>query len=459
MKISNNLNMAAITQILFLCSFFGLASSVIADPELPMLGENSSLNLTKEIQLGKGLFNRLSDQGYVIDDPLLSRYLQDIGESLLASLDVRVRDYHFYLIKENSINAFAAPGGYIGVNSGLIAISQTEDELASVLAHEIAHVELMHSMQMIEKAKNVNLMSMVSILAAILVASSQDVEAGAAIMHTGVAGSIQSMINFTRENEYEADRLGVEVLKKSDYNPEAMADFMKILQSHEQGGELAGIEYLRTHPVNSNRIAEIVSRISTFEKKQPKFTRFQQFKDYLFYLYPDGRGTGGNTRFSVALGHMHHGRYGAAQKIYQELLENDPDSLWFNYAMAENLEFQKRLSEAEKIYQSTLLLYPEDMAIAARLVNVLLAQGQPDNALEIALQVYDKQKKDPEIYQLLVKIYEKLEMKPLRELAEAKYHWLVGNKKHARTLFKKLIANGELDTAEEEWVKEKLSTK
>ncbi len=428
-----------------------------ADPELPLLGENGAINLKKEIALGSGLYNRLKENGYVIDDPMISRYLQDIGDSLLGSLDLRVRDYYFYLVKDGSINAFAAPGGYIGVNLGLIEITKSEDELASVLAHEISHVELMHSMQMIERAQTLSLASMISMLAAILV-SSQDVEAAAAIIYTGVAGTAQSMINFTRANEYEADRVGVEVLKKSEYDPQAMADFMRLLQSREQAGELSGIEYLRTHPINSNRIAEITSRISGLPKKQPKITRYQQFKDYLFYMYPDNRWSHAQSRFSLALDNTRNGRYADAEKIYLELIESDPDSLWFNYALAENMEYQQRLSEASVLYQSTLLLYPDDIAIATRLINVLLAQNKPDNALTITMQLYEKHKENPTIYQLLADIYSDLNDDLLRQLAEANYHWYNGNKKHAEIQYKALLSKGILDAANEESIKEKLNS-
>ncbi len=428
-----------------------------ADPELPLLGENGGINLKKEIALGSGLYNQLKQRGYVIDDPMISRYLQDIGDSLLASLDLRVRDYYFYLVKDGSVNAFAAPGGYIGVNLGLIEITKSEDELASVLAHEISHVELMHSMQMIERASTLNLASMISMLAAILV-SSQDIEAATAIIYTGMAGSAQSMINFTRANEYEADRVGVEVLKKSDYDPQAMADFMQLLQSREQAGELSGIEYLRTHPINSNRIAEITSRIAGIPKKQPKITRYQQFKDYLFYMYPDKQWSHAQSRFSLALEYTRNGRYVDAEKIYNELIESDPDSLWFNYALAENMEYQQRLSEASLLYQSTLLLYPDDIAIAARLINVLLARNMPDNALEISLQLFEKHKDDPTIYQLLVDIYSDLGNVALRQFAEANYHWYNGNKEQAEIQYKALLSKGILDASNEEWINEKLGS-
>ena len=455
MVMINKINLKVIVLILFLSGFMFEPKIVSADPELPLLGETGILNLKKEIELGSGLYKKLKEKGYVIEDPMLSRYLQDIGESLLSSLDFRVRDYYFYLVKDGSVNAFAAPGGYIGVNVGLIDITSSEDELASVLAHEIAHVELMHSMQMIERAKTINMASMISILAAILV-SSQDVEAASAIIYTGIAGSAQSMINFTRANEYEADRVGVEVLKKSEYAPQAMADFMRLLQSREQGGELAGIEYLRTHPVNSNRIAEITSRLSGLQKKPPKSTRYQQFKDYLFYLYPENLPNQTVSRFSLALGYTRNGQYIEAEKIYRELIDSDPDSLWFNYALAENMEYQQRLTEASQLYHSTLLLFPDDLAIATRLVNVLLLQDLPQKALDIAMQLYENHKTKPTIYQLLVDTYTKLDNAPLRQLAEANYQWYNDNKKQAKIQYKALLSKGLLDVADEARVKEKL---
>jgi len=453
----NKLSFRVVTLILLVICMGGQPAVVGADPELPLLGENGSINLKKEIALGSGLYNKLKENGYVIDDPMISRYLQDVGDSLLSSLELRVRDYYFYLVKDGSINAFAAPGGYIGVNLGLIGITKSEDELASVLAHEISHVELMHSMQMIERAQTLSLANVISMLAAILV-SGQDIEAATAILYTGLAGSTQSMINFTRANEYEADRVGVEVLKKSEYDPQAMVDFMQLLQSREQAGELSGIEYLRTHPVNSNRIAEITSRISGIPKKRPKITRYQQFKDYLFYLYPDKQWSQTQSRFSLALEYTRNGRYVDAEKIYNELIESDPDSLWFNYALAENMEYQQRLSEASLLYQSTLLLYPEDIAIAARLVTVMLAQDLPGNALKIAMQLYEKHKDDPTIYQLLADVYSDLNDDLLRQLAEANYHWYNGNKKQAEIQYKALLSRGGLDAANEESMKEKLGS-
>ena len=184
-----------------------LLNASYASRDLPLLGEDARLNLQKEDEIGRGLYLKLKERGYVIEHPLLTRYLSDIGESLLSALDIRLRDYTFYLVKDNSVNAFATPGGYIGVNVGLIMMSRTEDEVASVLAHEIAHVELMHGMQMLEKAQEVNMAGMISLLAALLIGG-QNSDLASALVFSSAAGSGQTMLNFTRANEYEADRIG-----------------------------------------------------------------------------------------------------------------------------------------------------------------------------------------------------------------------------------------------------------
>ncbi len=440
--------------------FFIFSSVLTADQELPLLGENASLNLKNEYDLGLGLYERLKQGGYLIEDPLLSRYLSDIGESLLAQLELRVRDYHFFLVKSNSVNAFAAPGGFIGVNAGLIAMTHNEDELASVIAHEIAHVELRHTMQMIEKSKTWNTLSALSILAAILL-SSQDPEAASAMIYGGAAGSSQAIVNFTRSNEYEADRVGIELINKSQYNPEAMADFMLLLQQKEQSGAVANIEYIRTHPISSNRVAEIRARVKNAEtgniKKTKYFSRYSEFKDYLSYIYPSPRSAQQQSEFYKALTLMKNGLILEAGQRLSLLREKDPDSIWVSYAQAESLVFQAKYEEALNIYQSLMQLYPDDLAITIKLVNTLIQLQQYDKALEYAQRVLIQNEQRPESYQMLVKLYKFLDQPNLQQLAEADYHWYSGNRKQAKRLYKVLINKGLLDVINEQKVNDKLA--
>jgi beta-barrel assembly-enhancing protease len=436
------------------------STALVADQELPQLGENASLNLSEEYVLGQGLYERLKQRGKLIEDPLLSRYLSDIGDSLLAQMDRRVRDYHFFLVKDTSVNAFAAPGGFIGVNAGLIALTHSEDELASVLAHEIAHVELRHTMQMIEKSQTINTVSALSILAAILL-SSKDPEAASAMIYGGAAGSSQAIVNFTRGNEYEADRVGVELLNKSQYDPEAMADFMLLLQHKEQSGAIANIEFIRTHPISSNRVAEIRSRVKIAKesniKKTRYFSRYPEFKDYLSYIYPESRVSGQSSDFYQALALMKNGLFKDAGLQLSRLSSKDPDSIWINYALAESLVYLGKYEEALKIYQSLILLYPDDLAITIKLVNTLIQLKQYDKALEYAQRVLTQNEKRPESYEMLVRLYKLLDEPTLQQLSEANYHWYIGNRKHAQKLYKELINKGILDVINEQKVKEKLA--
>lgn len=426
-----------------------------ADSELPVLGDNARFNLQREVSLGQGLYDRLEQAGYIIDEPLLTRYLSDIGESLLSQLDLRLRRYRFFLVKDHGVNAFAAPGGFVGVNVGLVEMTKTEDELASVLAHEISHVELSHTMQMIEKAESVNTAGMLSLLAAILV-SSQAPDLAAAMVYTSAAGSNQAIVNFTRTNEYEADRVGVELLKKSPYDERAMADFMEILQQKEQSGELANLEYLRTHPISSNRVAEARARVKGNPNKTPYKSRYDQFKDYLSFLYP-GTGSGkGVTLFARALEQMRQGRYEKAQSMLQELIAGDPDSIWFRYALSESLLRQQRYAEAAKIYHSLLLLYPDDLAILARQTETLILQQQYDKALDLATRMVDLDDSDITAYRSLVRLYELTGNELRKQLSEANYHWFSGNDKMAVKLYQVLLEEGKLDVLTEQKVRQKL---
>ncbi len=436
------------------------STTLLADQELPLLGENASVNLQNEFELGQGVYSRLKQGGFIIEEPLLSRFISDIGESMLSQLDLRLRDYHFFLVKDASVNAFATPGGFIGVHAGLIALTRTEDELASVIAHEIAHVELRHTMQMIEKSQMLNTVGALSILAAILL-SSQDPQAASAMLYGSAAGGTQAIVNFTRANEYEADRVGVELVKKSQYDPEAMADFMEMLQKKEQTGSIANIEYIRTHPIGSNRVAEIRARVAQAKalniKKSKYFSRYSQFKDYLSYIYPDIGPPAQQSDFYQALSLMKKGLFDDASKRLTQLKKGDPDSVWISYALAECLMFESKFDQALNIYQSLLLLYPEDLAISIKRINVLIQLGRYNEALEYAQGVLKQNEDDPETYKTLVQIYKILNQTSRLQLAEANFHWYSGNRAQAQKLYKALIDKGLLDVVNEQKVKEKLA--
>ncbi|MEO9137425.1 MAG: M48 family metalloprotease [Casimicrobiaceae bacterium] len=232
---------------------------------LPDLGDVSQTDFSpaQERKLGETIVRQLRASGGYINDPEVNDYLNELGHRLIAaSTDVK-QDFEFFGVPDPQINAFALPGGFIGVNTGLILLAQTESELASVLAHEISHVTQHHLARALSAQKDSMLMSLAGLALAVLAArgggNSSGDAASAAIAATQ-ALTVQHQINFTRENEYEADRLGFQRLDAAGFDVTAMATFMQRLQTAMRFVEGNVPTYLRDHPVTYERIAEAQAR-------------------------------------------------------------------------------------------------------------------------------------------------------------------------------------------------------
>ncbi|MGC1819112.1 MAG: M48 family metalloprotease [Casimicrobiaceae bacterium] len=241
---------------------------------LPDLGDASqaSLSPAQESKLGEAVVHQLRASGAYLNDPEVNDYLNEIGHRLIAaSTDVKT-DFHFFAVNDPTINAFALPGGYVGVNTGLILLTQSESELASVLAHEITHVTQHHIARSIAAQKDSMLMSLAGLAVAILAArgsgaSSGDAASGA--IAATQALSIQHEINFTRDQEREADRIGFERLDAAGFDVNAMATFMERLQRATRFSGGANVPaYLQDHPVTYERIAEAQARAASVPYRQ-----------------------------------------------------------------------------------------------------------------------------------------------------------------------------------------------
>jgi len=217
----------------------------------------------QERKLGETIIRQLRANGAYINDPEVNDYLNELGHRLIAaSTDVK-QDFEFFGVPDPQVNAFALPGGYIGVHTGLILLTQTESELASVLAHEITHVTQHHMARALDAQKDSMLMSLAGLALAILAARGSGASSGdrasAAIAATQ-ALTLQNQLNFTRENEYEADRIGFQRLDAAGFDVTAMATFMERMQRAFRFVEGNAPTYLRTHPITYERIAEAQAR-------------------------------------------------------------------------------------------------------------------------------------------------------------------------------------------------------
>jgi beta-barrel assembly-enhancing protease len=245
----------------------GLAFAAPAqdDIRLPDLGSSANALISpQEAQdYGASMLRQMRALNMVLDDPLLDDYINDLGYRLVANCDKPKDHFAFFIVKDPEINAFAAPGGYIAVNSGLITITQNESELAGVIAHEIGHITQNHLQRAFEDSKkDAPLMALVLLGAIAAGASSHSGDAPMAVLAGGQGLIAQKSINFTRKDEIEADRAGIQTLANAGFDPNAMAAFfqrMEDVMSANSGGESVP-SFLQTHPVTTERISDAKSR-------------------------------------------------------------------------------------------------------------------------------------------------------------------------------------------------------
>lgn len=254
-----------------------LTAASASEYDLPSIGQpaDNVLSPAQEKQIGARVVSQLLDRGLIVEDPEISEYLNRVGRRLASHTDRAPADFHFYMIADNSINAFALPGGYIGVNAGLLPEAANESELAGVMAHEIAHVTQRHIARQIEETKGLTWMTAAAALLAIIAGGGNPAVIQAAIA-LGAANIGQQQINFTRAHEQEADRLGIRTLANSGYDPNGMAGFFGHLEKRSRlyGNQLP--EILLSHPLSTSRIAEAESRAREYPDQ--KVREFHDFK-------------------------------------------------------------------------------------------------------------------------------------------------------------------------------------
>jgi len=239
-----------------------LATPPVYADDLPELGDVASndLSLSTEKKIGQQIMHeiRWREPAY-LDDADVEAYLNQLGGRLAAVSNDPGFGFYFFPINDRNINAFAMPGGYIGVHTGLILSAQTESELAGVMGHEIAHVTQRHIARQVFQSKQVGMASMLAMALALLAARSSSQMAGAAMV-TGQAGAISAQLAFSRDFEREADRQGFEILRKAGFDVRGMADFFERLQRAVRLYENNATAYLRTHPLTGERLTDMQNR-------------------------------------------------------------------------------------------------------------------------------------------------------------------------------------------------------
>lgn len=262
---------------LLLTGALGLPCAWAQTSSLPDIGSSAGELLTpaRQAEYGAMLMRELRHYGYLLDDPLLDAWLDEVGRPLGAASDQPRQTYTFFLLRDRQINAFATLGGYIGMNAGLVLMAEREDEVAAVLAHEVAHVTQQHVLRGVERAQRDQIPILLGMLAAVIAAQqaggSSAGEATMASISSAMGLMQQRQINYTRSNESEADRLGIATLARSGYDVDAMAGVFQRMEAatRSNSGGYQVPEFLRTHPVNVTRISEAKQRAEQMRQHSP----------------------------------------------------------------------------------------------------------------------------------------------------------------------------------------------
>ncbi|MCK2088791.1 M48 family metalloprotease [Thauera aromatica] len=250
-----------------------LLSLVLAFPvhalDLPDLGDVAAAELSPaaERSIGEQIIREIRQDAAYLDDPEIEEYVGRLGHRLATASGSLAQDFEFFVVRDATLNAFALPGGYIGVHTGLLLAAQSESELASVLGHEIAHVTQRHIAQIVGKQSQSAMLMVASLLVAVLAARSNSQVSEAAIA-AGQAGAIQSQLGYTRAFERDADRVGLETLEAAGFDVRGMPGFFERLQRAIRVYENNAPAYLRTHPLTTERIADMENRVASMRYRQ-----------------------------------------------------------------------------------------------------------------------------------------------------------------------------------------------
>jgi predicted Zn-dependent protease len=376
-------------------------SSSAVDQDLPDLGSpaTAAVSLDDEYRAGLGWFAQIRQTGQIIEDPEVSDYIQEIGHSLSSRAEEGQHQFYYFVLKDPVINAFAMPGGFIAIQSGLILATRNENELAGVMAHETAHVTQRHLVRQLLDQSHAGLMTTAAMLAAILLgATAGRGDPGAmegAILATQSA-AIQHQINYTRASEYEADRIGIGTMAAAGYDPLGMASFFEYLgSSGPEPSRVTAVQFLIDHPLPSDRVAEARNRAEQIGRiRHPDSLSYtlmrerlrslvgnpQAARDYYTSLAKNGGGKSIEERYGKAVADIATRNPAQAIPELQSLVAEYPKVNQFYGALGQAYLANGQTKESEAVLDKALTLFPRNVPVTIRLAETLMHAGDNHRA-------------------------------------------------------------------------------
>lgn len=406
-----------------------LSLSLVAMPgysrvnvDLPELGNTGTglISKEREYDLGQAWLRSFRSQVRTISDPVLSEYLEDLIFRLATHSELKDRRLELVMVHNRSLNAFAVPGGVIGIHDGLFLHAETESELAAVLGHELAHLSQNHFARGVEKAKRNAIPNMLALLGSLVIAATAGADAGIAAITTVQAASLQSRLNFSRHNELEADRLGMKTLVNAGIDPNAVPDMFERMQRASRYYRRPP-EFLLTHPVSETRIADAKNRARDYPVQvysendeyhlmrariQASFAEnpgeaIKRFKADIKNDAPHQDA----ARYGLVLAYIAANKLNSARAAIKPLINKEPHRITYQVAMADIEMKAGRYEAAESLLESQLAINPDNHPLTMQYAEVLLKQSRAKETELLLLDHVELHPHDEHVWYLLAETH------------------------------------------------------
>jgi len=374
--------------------------------DLPDLGSPSAavLSQSDEYRLGAMVAKELRDQNGLLEDPEVSEYINGIGQRLASQSAMGGQNFHYFVVKDTSINAFAVTGGYVFINAGLILATSTESELAGVMAHETAHITQHHIARMLADQSKQSLATAAMMIGAILLGAVGGGQAAEGALAATQGMAVQHQINFTRDNEWEADRVGIGYLAGAGFDPYGMGSMFETMSRHQGLAATYIPAMLIDHPMDSDRVAEQRARAAQFPP-----VHFHDSQSYelirervrvltatgdtdLAAQYAAKVAHGGDNlgnRYGEALALMNSDRADEAVKILTPLVQQHEGLTLLHAALGQAQQKAGHTKEALATFQRADELFPRNVPVTVRYAEALMAAGRAGEAHNMLLDLFN----------------------------------------------------------------------
>jgi len=419
-------NISRFTRIIVLCA--AVLSAPLSALEndrikLPELGNSSAgiISLQQEYELGRAFLKSLRGQVRTVSDPIIQDYVESLVYQLVRFSELKDRRLDIVVLDNASINAFAVPGGVIGLHNGLLHQADTEAQLASVLSHELAHLSQRHFARRVEEQQRSSIPNMAGLLAGIIIAATAGGDAGMAAITAVQAAGLQNQLRYSRLNEQEADRVGMQNMIRADMDPNGAAGMFEKMQRAARYAGNRPPEFLLTHPVTESRISDARNRA----RQQPKkivtdSTQFQLVKARVAIAFSNNsketvaryRSRLDNTQspsdadhYALVLALTANGDYQEAQQVLQPLRSNEPQQIVYAIAQAQIFIDSGAADQAIELMQSSLVVNPGNHPATMTLAAALLKSSRPHQAETVLLKHSTIKPNNPSVWYLLAETH------------------------------------------------------